>query len=148
MFDAPLDFDAFAVRDPLLRSPAPLRDRRRRQGATATRTGRSAEEQALRRYLDAGWRLAARNWRADRLHGGGEIDLVLEGDDLFAFVEVKARRRLDAAARAVTSAQVRRIQNAACRWLDLQGRWGSNMRFDLAMRDRDGRMEIIENAFF
>ncbi|SFI10583.1 YraN family protein [Albimonas pacifica] len=126
----------------------PALDRRRLRGRTSGLVGRSAEDRTLRRYLAAGWRLAARNWRAGRVHGNGELDLVLERAGTFAFVEVKSRRTLLEAGEAVRPAQVRRLEMAATRFLELAGALDADRRFDLAAFDRHGRMEIVENAFF
>ncbi|MGR3782760.1 MAG: YraN family protein [Albimonas sp.] len=131
---------------PIPSLPAP--DRRRLRGRTSGHLGRAAEERTLRRYLAAGWRLAARNWRAERLHGNGELDLVLERGGVFAFVEVKSRRTLLEAGEAVKPAQIRRLEMAATRFLELAGALDADRRFDLAAFDRHGRMEIVENAFF
>ena len=65
--------------------------RRRGGGATSKAAGGCAERAALRRYEKGGARALAMNWRAPRMHGGGEIDLVLERDGAVIFVEVKAR---------------------------------------------------------
>ncbi|WP_339951107.1 YraN family protein [uncultured Albimonas sp.] len=128
--------------------PAAEPGRRRLRGRTAGHVGRAAENRTLGRYLAAGWRLAARNWRADRMHGNGELDLVLEREGTFAFVEVKSRRTLLEAGEAVKPAQLRRLEMAATHFLDIAGASGADRRFDLAAFDRDGRMEIVENAFF
>ena len=48
---------------------------------------------------------------------GGEIDLVARRGATIAFVEVKARDDLDAAADAITAAKRRRIGRAARVWL-------------------------------
>ena len=133
---------------PIPNLPVADAGRRRLRGRTAGHIGRSAEERTLRRYLDAGWRLAARNWRAGRVHGNGELDLVLERSGTFAFVEVKSRRTLLEAGEAVKPAQMRRLELAASHYLDLAGASGADRRFDLAAFDRHGRMEIVENAFF
>ena len=50
--------------------------------------GRCGEDAALDRYLRAGYRLIARNWRC-RL---GEIDLVVASGSVVVVCEVKARR--------------------------------------------------------
>ena len=47
--------------------------RRRRAGRNAGFEGKAAEDQTVRRYLSDGARLLARNWRAGRDFGGGEI---------------------------------------------------------------------------
>ena len=52
------------------------------------RLGARGEDEALRRYVDAGYDLLARNWRC-RL---GELDLVLVRGGLVVFCEVKTRR--------------------------------------------------------
>lgn len=122
-------------------------DRRRLVGRRSLHRGAAAENQALRRYLSRGWRLEARNWRAERMFGGGELDLVLWRDGWFAFVEVKARRSLDEAAGAVTAAQFRRIDLASQRFLNQRGADFADRRFDLAICDQWGRLEILENAF-
>ncbi|MEM6745731.1 MAG: YraN family protein [Pseudomonadota bacterium] len=110
-------------------------------------TGRSAEAAVERRYARAGWRLLARNWRPGRAHGGGEIDLILRRDDVIAFVEVKARRSLEEAAHALRPDQLARLEAAAMRFAELAQASSLDLRFDLALCDRHGRMEVLENAF-
>lgn len=149
-----LDFSAPRPASRPTPPPAPLQaslptgmDRRRLVGRRSLHRGAAAETQALRRYLARGWRLEARNWRAERVHGGGELDLILWRDGWYAFVEVKARRSLDEAAGAVTPAQFRRLDLASQRFLNLRGADFADRRFDLAICDQWGRMEILENAF-
>ena len=61
----------------------------------------------------------------------GEIDLVAQLPSLLAFVEVKARARLDDAAYAVTPRQQRRIIDAASAWLAAHPEYADfDMRFD------------------
>ena len=62
---------------------------------------------------------------------GGEIDLVARRGETVAFVEVKARDDLDAAAFAITEAKRRRIGRAARVWL-ARNPWaaGLNLRGD------------------
>ena len=50
--------------------------------------GARGEDEALRRYVDAGYDLLARNWRCPL----GELDLVLVRGGLVVFCEVKTRR--------------------------------------------------------
>ena len=60
-----------------------------------------------------GYQVIARRFAA----GGGEIDLVARRGATIAFVEVKARDDLDAAAEAITAAKRRRVSRAARVWL-------------------------------
>lgn len=109
-------------------------------GAMTHFSGLAAEEAVARRYRAEGGRVRATRWRCPE----GEIDLVVELPGEVVFVEVKARR--GHAADAVTPRQWARIGAAATRWLAEQGRDAAPCRFDLAMVDRSGRMERVENA--
>ena len=60
-----------------------------------------------------GYRALARRFSA----AGGEIDLIMQRGETIAFVEVKARDDLDAAAAAITATKRRRIGRAARVWL-------------------------------
>ena len=60
-----------------------------------------------------GYHLLARRFAA----AGGEIDLIARRGETIAFVEVKARDDLDAAAAAITATKRRRIGRAARVWL-------------------------------
>ena len=61
----------------------------------------------------------------------GEIDIVAQTQHLLAFIEVKARTRIDDAAYAVTPRQQRRIIDAAGAWLaDHPEHADFDMRFD------------------
>jgi putative endonuclease len=79
----------------------------------AFKTGLSAESRAAAYLLAKGYRILARRYRAPH----GEIDIVARRRNLVAFVEVKARASLDAAAYAVTPRQQARIIAAAQVWL-------------------------------
>jgi putative endonuclease len=74
-----------------------------------------------------GYHLLARRFAA----AGGEIDLIARRGETIAFVEVKARDDLDAAAAAITEAKRRRIGRAARVWL-ARNPWAaaSNLRGD------------------
>ncbi len=77
--------------------------------ARAERTGRRAEWLASWRLRFAGYRILARNVRTPV----GEIDLVARRGKTLAFVEVKARPTLAAAAEALGKRQQARIRRAA-----------------------------------
>jgi len=75
--------------------------------------GRSAEAVALLFLLAKGYRPLARRFAAS----GGEIDLVMRRGDMIAFVEVKARGRMEDALTAITATKRRRFSRAVRAWL-------------------------------
>lgn len=75
--------------------------------------GRNAERIALVWLVLRGYRPLARNFARH----GGEIDLIVRRGDTIAFVEVKARPTMDAAAIAIDPAKRRRFGRAARAWL-------------------------------
>jgi putative endonuclease len=79
----------------------------------AFQTGISAETRAAAFLIAKGYRILARRFRTPF----GEIDIVARRRNLLAFIEVKARERLDDAAYAVTPRQQSRIIAAAQGWL-------------------------------
>ncbi len=85
------------------------RARRRR----AELRGRAAEWFAAAMYLIRGYRIVA--WRYRRKTG--EVDLIARRGATLAFVEVKARRDIDAAIEAVDPRTRRRFEAAARRFL-------------------------------
>lgn len=124
------------------RSP---QDQRRARGQVAYLSGLAAEDSVLRRYVMAGYAHLASRWRGQR----AEIDLILRKDDTFVFVEVKKSRSFDAALLSLGHAQRQRIMMAAAGFLDSIAVAGlADMRFDLALVDATGQMQIMENAFF
>ena len=98
-----------------------------RRRAAETR-GRRGETLAAVWLVLKGYRVLERRARTPV----GEIDLVARKGDLLAFVEVKARRTLDAAAHAVTPTARIRLMRAAQAWTARRP-WaaGLSMRFDL-----------------
>jgi putative endonuclease len=146
-----MPFDAI-MPDIVLTPPPPAptlfaRPKPRGGGAMAKAAGAAAENAALRRYRKGGAMFLAQNWRARKIHGGGEIDLVLERGGVVIFVEVKARRTLPEAYNCIRPSQLRRIMAAAEGYMTDSGRWGGDMRFDIVLCDRYGAMEKIENIW-
>ena len=85
-----------------------------------------------------------RRWRGQ----GGEIDLILRDGDGLIFVEVKQSRCLARAAESLSHRQMQRICASAEEFLGTQPRGSlTDVRFDLALVDQRGDMQIIENAF-
>ncbi len=85
---------------------APKQTIARRQ---SERSGRRAEWAAAFVLAMQGYRIIARRYRAR----SGEIDLIARRGGIVAFVEVKARARLDDAIGAVSARARRRIERAA-----------------------------------
>ena len=106
-------------------------------------TGLAAEAQVLRHYLKQGVEVVAQRWRGR----GGEIDLIGRDEAGFVFVEVKAGRDLATAAGRLTRRQMQRLVGAAEEFMStVSGGLGNELRFDVALVDRQGRFDIIENA--
>lgn len=113
-------------------------------GAVAFHSGMAAEESVARRYLAEGMDERARRWRGP----GGEIDLILGDGERLIFVEVKKARDFAAAAARVTQRQQRRIYASAGAYLaDMPKGQDTEARFDVALVDCNGEVEILENAF-
>lgn len=93
-----------------MKTPAPDPARRRR--ATHGR-GLSAETLALLVLMLKGYRPLARRFSA----AGGEIDLIVRRGRTIAFVEVKARASLEAAAVAIDARKRARMSRATRAWL-------------------------------
>jgi putative endonuclease len=93
-------------------NPPRARDRtERRRGAHLF--GLRAESIAAILLTLKGYRILARRYAVS----GGEIDLIARRGGAIAFIEVKARPDLDAAADAISATKRRRIARAARVWL-------------------------------
>lgn len=114
------------------------------RGSVAWSSGRFAEESVARSYISTGHDVMAERWRGK----GGEIDLILHKNGAYVFVEVKKARCHQQAAARISRRQMSRICNSALEYCDrLPGGSLTPMRFDAALVDDLGRVEIIENAF-
>ncbi len=129
---------AFTPSNSSLRANGPKVQR----GRQAFQKGVLAELAVERLYHERNAKVIGRRVRTR----GGEIDLILETKDEVIFVEVKARRSLEEAAHSVSRRQIDRIGTAALDWLEQQHRLQSAIRFDVALVDRYGTVEIRENA--
>ncbi|MDO5646343.1 YraN family protein [Paracoccus sp. (in: a-proteobacteria)] len=117
---------------------------RRRRGQRAYQSGLMAEDSVSRLYLRRGATLLASRWRGK----AGEIDLIFQDGADIVFVEVKASSTHRAAAERLGRAQMDRICLAACEFCDANGFGGlASMRFDVALVDAQGRVDLIDNAF-
>lgn len=117
---------------------------REQRGRNAYLSGLAAEDAVAQDYARRGHRLAARRWRGSR----GELDLVLRDGDGLIVVEVKKARDFARAATRISRAQLRRIYGTASEFVagEPLGQL-TDLRFDVALVDETGRIEILENCW-
>jgi len=107
-------------------------------------------ERVAERWLQRrGWRVLQRRYRS----GHRDIDLVVQLDNLVAFVEVKARRgaRFGDPVEAVNWKKRSELVRSAWTWIERHGRPGETYRFDVVgvlVSGRRVRVRHVENAFF
>ena len=76
------------------------------------------------------------------------VSLLQDGEET-VFVEVKTSKTHDRAANGIRTAQLRRIAMAAQIYMDAEGRDPmAPIRFDIALVDGQGRIELIEGIHF
>ena len=92
----------------------------------AEKRGRGAETIAAWWLRLSGWRILARRARVP----GGEVDIVARRGRVLAFVEVKARSSVDAAAFSLDRHRLRRVAVAAERLAPRYMRAGDDVRID------------------
>lgn len=113
-------------------------------GAVSYHAGLAAEEAVAQRYVAAGRTVAARRWRGK----AGEIDIIMRQGRVVVFVEVKQSRTHAEAALHLTPRQFARIALAAEEFVgDEPDGSLTEMRFDVALVDGQGVIEILENAY-
>ncbi len=112
-------------------------------GSTSYHAGLAAEDGVARHYARSGRPVLARRWRGK----GGEIDVIAQDGDDTIFIEVKRSDTHAAAALRVSDRQIRRLFDCAGEYMGtLPNGMNSSVRFDVALVDAMGRIEIIENA--
>lgn len=115
-------------------------------GLVGYHAGLAAEDVVERGYLHRDCPVIARRWRG----AGGEIDLILRNCDGggVIFVEVKKSKSFARASTRLGRRQMDRICVSASEFLagEPKGQL-TDVRFDLAMVDGAGQVQIIENAF-
>lgn len=100
-----------------------------RSSARHLALGAEGEDRAARHLASEGYRIVARNVRAD----GVEIDLIARRGRTIVFVEVKTRRstRFGPPELAVDLRKQTRLVRGAYAWLSTHGRGIENARFDV-----------------
>lgn len=117
---------------------------RRARGRLACLSGSLAEDSVARSLEGRGMTILARRWRGK----AGEIDLICQDGRCLIFVEVKQSVTHEEAAHRLGSAQQGRIMRAALEYCERQGHAPlPELRFDAALVDRNGRIDILERAF-
>lgn len=117
---------------------------RRLRGTRAEATGRSGEAAAVAALDGDGWSVLGRRVRTP----AGEIDLVAERSGLLAFIEVKARDSLRAAAEALRPRQRSRLLAAGECWMAANPACGAaGVRFDAMLVAADGSVRRVADAF-
>lgn len=113
-------------------------------GSVGYYAGLVAEDVVAHDYARRGRAVAARRWRGK----GGEIDLIVRDGDCVVFVEVKKSRDFARAAGRLSRRQMDRLCVAATEFIGTEPKGQlTDMRFDLAMVNGQGAVQIIENAF-
>ncbi|MFM2390696.1 MAG: hypothetical protein RLZZ437_2251 [Pseudomonadota bacterium] len=113
-------------------------------GAVSYHAGLAAEDAVARHYTQIGCEVAARRWRG----AAGEIDLIARCGAMVIFIEVKHSHSHAAAALHLRPGQFARISLAAEEFVGAEpGGSLTEMRFDVALVDGQGVIEILENAY-
>ena len=110
------------------------------------RTGRDAEDEALRHLQSAGLELVAKNYRCR----WGEIDLIVRDRQCLVFVEVRYRRnrRFGGAAESVDGRKQHKVIRTAQTFLSQNPKWSDYpARFDIVAIEELRAVEWIRNAF-
>ena len=113
-------------------------------GARSYHAGIAAEDQVAQLYDRSGRKVCARRWRGS----AGEIDLIARDGAEVIFIEVKHSKTHAMAAEHLTARQMARIYGAASEFLagEPAGQL-TEVRFDVALVDAVGRIEVLENAY-
>ena len=114
-------------------------------GSMAYHSGLAAEYQVAAHYEQSGRKIAAHRWRG---RYGGEIDLIAREGDKVIFIEVKRAQTHAWAVERITRRQLQRICVSADEFVARSPDCANlDMRFDVALVDGQGRIEILENAY-
>lgn len=113
-------------------------------GLVSYHAGLAAEAAVAQHYSRSGREIAATRWRGS----AGEIDLIARDGDAVIFIEVKQSATHAQAAEHLTPRQMARIYASASEFLGGEpGGQNTECRFDVALVDEVGHIEILENAF-
>jgi len=99
--------------------------------------GRWGEDRAAALFERLGFRVVARDWRPHGYGVRGDLDLIVQLDDLVVVCEVKARRAGSpgGAVGAVTPNKQEQVRMLTELWLSEQGNPDVRLRFDVVAID-------------
>ncbi len=113
-------------------------------GRVSYHAGLAAEDQVAQLYARQGQKILARRWRGT----AGEIDLIARDGAGVVFIEVKKSKTHAMAAEHLTPRQMERIYQTASEFIGSEPLGQDTLvRFDVALVDSAGRIEILQNAF-
>lgn len=111
-------------------------------------TGNFGEKLAYDYLIKTGYKILETNFTT-RI---GEIDLIVEKEDIIAFVEVKARKNLKYGmpCEAVNSRKMQKIIRVAENYIAYRGKEDRQYRFDVieVFLGEEGKINHIEDAFW
>lgn len=113
-------------------------------GARSYQAGLAAETLVEQLYERSGRKVCARRWRGS----SGEIDLIARDGAEVIFIEVKHSKTHAMAAEHLGLRQMARIYAAASEFIGQEPAGQlTPVRFDVALVDGRGAIEVLENAF-
>ncbi|MGR3714921.1 MAG: YraN family protein [Shimia sp.] len=116
---------------------------KQQRGQRNALAGMAAEDAVARHYEMAGMDVDHRRWRGR----SGEIDLIVRNGDEIIFVEVKKSRDFARASESLRPRQMQRLMRAGEEFVGSEPAGSlTPMRFDVALVDDVGRIQILENA--
>ena len=112
-------------------------------GQVSYLAGVAAEDSVADLYRRRGAVIAAERWRGQ----GGELDLIARDGDDVIFIEVKKSKTHGQAASHLSDRQIARLYAAASEFLaDEPNGQLTPARFDVALVDATGQIDLLENA--
>lgn len=117
-------------------------------GRSNAARGQWGERRAAAHFERLGFSVLARDWRPHGYGVRGDVDLIVQRDDLVVFCEVKARRggAPGGAVAAVTPAKQSQVRRLAELWLAERGGPDVRVRFDVVALD-GVRLAHYDGAF-
>ena len=114
-------------------------------GSVGYHAGLAAEDIVARHYVDRNQPVIHHRWRGK----SGEIDLIARNGEQVVFIEVKKSRDFATAAFRLGQTQINRLMRAGAEFIGAEPHGLlTDVRYDLALVDGQGRVKVIENALW